>query len=172
MDCRLFVFRFLVVGLALALSSCAISYKFNGASIDYSTTQVISIEDFPNHAALVYPPLSNDLSEAIRDLYARQTRLRLSRNGGDLELSGEIIGYELAAVGVAADNYAAQTKLTLRVQVHFVNNVAPEESFDRVYSASQSFDASQMLTDVQGELCAAMITEISEQIYNDTVARW
>ena len=57
------------------LYACVISYKFNGASIDYSTTKTISIADFPNVAALVYAPLSNNLSDGIRDLFQRQTRL-------------------------------------------------------------------------------------------------
>jgi hypothetical protein len=29
-----------------------------------------------------------------------------------------------------------------------------------------------MLSDVQEELCNTMITEIADQIYNDTVAKW
>lgn len=42
--------------LALALLvSCSISYKFNGASIDYTKVKTISIKDFPNQASLVYP---------------------------------------------------------------------------------------------------------------------
>jgi hypothetical protein len=86
-------------------------------------------------------------------------------------LSGEIIGYEISAMGVAADNYAAETKLTMRVQVHFVNNIHPEESFDKTYQAFQTFDSSQMLSDVQDQLCTTMITEIAESIYNDTVAK-
>lgn len=153
-------------------SSCAISFKFNGASIDYTTTKSISIADFPNNAALVYPPLSNDLSEGIRDLYQRQTRLQVNRKSGDLELEGEITGYEITQMAIAADSYSAETKLTLTVRVRFINNVRPEESFEKSYSAYQTFDSSRMLTDVQEELCATMIKEIAENIYNDTVAKW
>ncbi len=158
--------------LAIAFCSCSISYKFNGANIDYSTTSSISIEDFPNNAAMVYAPLSANLSEAIRDLYQRQTRLKIERQGGDLELSGEIIGYEISAMGVSADNYSTETRLTIRVQVHFVNNIRPDESFDKTYQAVQTFDSSQMLSDVQDQLCTTMINEIAESIYNDTVAKW
>ena len=163
----------LLLGLVLVLQGCAISYKFNGASIDYSTTHSISVADFPNNAALVYPPLSNDLSEGIRDLYQRQTRLQILRKGGDLELEGEITGYTLTPMSItAADSYSSETKLTLTVRVRFINNVAPEESFDKTYSAYQTFDSSRLLTDVQDELCRTMITEIAENIYNDTVAKW
>lgn len=159
----------LCIGL---LNSCVISYKFNGASIDYSTTKTISIADFPNVAPLVYAPLSNNLSDGIRDLFQRQTRLEQVRRGGNLEIEGEIIGYSLTPMAVAANSYASETKLTITVKVRFTNNVAPEESFEKTYTAYQTFDSSQMLNDVQDELCNTMIAEIAEQIYNDTVAKW
>lgn len=168
--------RHLTIGLlgalSLLLGGCSISYKFNGASIDYSKTKSISIADFPNNAALVYAPLSNNLSDAIRDIYQRQTRLEIVRRGGNLELEGEITGYALTPMAVSADSYAAETKLTLTVRVRFTNNIAPEESFEKTYSAYQTFDSSRMLNDVQDELCTTMITEIAESIYNDTVAKW
>ena len=163
----------LLILLAIVLEGCAISFKMNGANIDYSTTHSISVADFPNNAALVYPPLSNDLSEGIRDLYQRQTRLQVLRKGGDLELEGEITGYTLTPMSIsAADSYSAETKLTMTVRVRFINNVAPEESFEKTYTAYQTFDSSRMLTDVQDELCTTMIKEIAESIYNDTVAKW
>ena len=94
------------------------------------------------------------------------------RKGGDLELEGEIIGYDITQGAISTESYASESKLTIRVNVHFTNNINPEESFDRVYSASQTFDASRMLTDVQDELCVIIVEEIAESIYNDTVAKW
>ena len=158
--------------LLLLIASCSISYKFNGANINYQTTHSISVADFPNNAQMVNPTLSNNLSEGIRDLYQRQTRLQILRKGGDLELEGEIVGYDIAQGAIGADSYASESKLTIRVNVHFTNNIYPEDSFDKTYSASQTFDASRLLTDVQDELCAIIIQEIAENIYNDTVAKW
>ena len=162
----------LCAGLLLLLSSCSVSFKLNGANINYQTTHTISIADFPNNAAMVNPTLSNNLSESIRDLYARQTRLQILRKGGDLEVEGSIVGYDISEGAISVDGYASESKLTIRVQVHFTNNVNPEESFDKTYSAYQTFDAAKMLTDVQDELCATIIKEIAENIYNDTVAKW
>ena len=166
-------YRLLILLLcALGLQSCSISSQFNGASIDYSKIRSIAISEFPNNAALVYPALSADLTPGIRDIYQRQTRLEVSRKSGDLELEGEITGYALTPMAISADSYSAETKLTITVKVRFTNNVNPEESFDKTYSAYQTFESSQMLSDVQEELCNAMIKEIAENIYNDTVARW
>jgi len=162
----------ILLAVCLLFASCSISYRFNGASIDYSKTRSIGISDFPNHAPLVYPALSNDLSEALRDLFARQTRLEILPSGGDMSLEGEITGYTLTPMAVAADSYAAETKLTITIKVRFTNNVNPSESFEKTYSAYQTFDASRQLTDVQEELCATMVTELTESIFNDTVAKW
>ncbi|MCQ2325351.1 MAG: LPS assembly lipoprotein LptE [Paludibacteraceae bacterium] len=164
-----YIYYILLIGI---LSSCSISYKFNGASIDYSTTKSIAIADFPNNAALVHPPLSNQLSEEIRDLFTRQTRLTVTRKDGDLELEGEIIGYELTPMGIGADGFSAETKLTITIRVRYTNNVNPDDSFERTYSAYQTFNSQQMLTDVQDALCETMVKELSENIYNDTVAKW
>ena len=169
---RTILLHCLLALVMLGLTGCSISYKFNGSNIDYSLIRSISIEDFPNNAALVYAPLSNAFSEELRDTYQRQTRLQIRSSGGDLELSGEIIGYDVTPMGVASDNYAAETKVTLRIQVHFTNNIHPEESFDRTYSAYQTFDSSQTLNAVQETLCQTMIKELVENIYNDTVAKW
>lgn len=162
----------ILIAVLMLLSSCSISYKFNGANINYQTTHSISIAEFPNNAPMVNPLLSNVLSEALRDIYQRQTRLQILPKGGDLELEGEIVGYDLTQGAISADSYASESKLTIRVTVRFANNIYPEESFEKTYSAFRTFDASLLLSDVQDEICNAMVTEISENIYNDTVAKW
>jgi hypothetical protein len=157
---------------AILLSSCIISYKFNGSSIDYTKTKTISISDFPNTAELVYPPLSQVFSESLRDSYTKQTRLQILSKGGDLHLEGEITGYQLTPMAISADSYSSQTKLTLTVKVRFSNNKNPQDDFEKSYSAFQTFDSSKMITDVQDELAKTMTSEIVDYIYNDTVAKW
>ena len=157
----------------LVFGSCKVSYKFNGASIDYNKTKTISIADFPNMAEAVYPPLSNMFSEALRDKYTRQTKLQLLRSGGDLDLQGEIVGYDYVPLSIGTDALAAQTRLTLTVVVRFMNVKNPEDDIpEKRYSASQTFDSNMMLSDVQDGLLEIMIEEITDQIYNDTVAKW
>ena len=158
--------------LSLMVVSCTISYKFNGSSIDYTKTKSISITDFPNTAELVYPPLSQEFSEALRDSYTKSTRLQLLKRGGDLHLEGEIVGYQLTPLAISADSYASQTKLTLTIKVRFTNLKNPEEDFEKSYTAFQTFDSNQILNNVQDALVKQMITDIVDNIYNDTVAKW
>ena len=169
----IFNLRFLLASvISLMLISCSISYKFNGSSIDYTKTKTISISDFPNTAELVYPPLSQQFSEALRDSYTKQTRLQLLKKEGDLHLEGEIVGYQLTPLAISADSYASQTKLTLTIKVRFTNYKNPEEDFDKSYTDFQTFDSNLILNSVQDALIKQMITDIVDNIYNDTVAKW
>jgi len=158
--------------ISLMLVSCSVSYKFNGSSIDYTKTKTLSIFDFPNTAELVYPPLSQEFSEALRDSYTKQTRLQLLKKEGDLHLEGEITGYQLTPLAISADSYSSQTKLTLTIKVRFTNYKNPEEDFEKSYTSFQTFDSNLMLTNVQDALNKQMISDIVDNIYNDTVAKW
>jgi hypothetical protein len=161
-----------LIMLSFVLVSCSISYKFNGASIDYTKTKTISIVDFPNTAELVYPPLTQVFGEGLRDAYSKQTRLQLLKKGGDLHIEGEITGYQLTPMAIGTDSYAAETKLTMTVKVRFTNNKNPEDDFEKSYSASQIFQSTTMLTAVQADLAKTMVADIVDNIYNDTVAKW
>lgn len=158
--------------IAFILSACTISYKFNGASIDYTKVKTISIKDFPNQAPLVYPPLSQQFTEGLKDIYIRQTRLNMVRDNGDLNLEGEITGYDLTQLAVKENAYASQSKLTITVKVRYSNRTNPDEDFEQTFSAYREFSNTQMLQDVQDALCSEMIKEIADQIYNATVANW
>ena len=162
----------LLGGLVLLVSACSISYKVNGASIDYTKVKTITIQDFPNQAPLVYPQLSQLFTEGLKDIYVRQTRLEMVNNNGDLELEGEITGYDLSNTAVKEDAYASLTKLTVTVRVRYSNRVNPDEDFEQSFSAYREFDANTMLEQVQEELCTEIIEELVDQIYNATVANW
>jgi len=163
-----------LLGVLLLLSSgsCRITYKFNGSNVDYAKTKTISIADFQNIAELVYAPLSVEFSEKLRDIYTRNTRLQLLKRGGDMNVEGEIVGYQLTPMAIGTDSYASQTKLTVTINVRFTNNKNPDDDFEKKYTAYQTFDSTNLLTDVQDDLLKEIITEITENIFNDTVAKW
>ena len=163
--------RFIAI-LLVALTSCSISYKFNGASINYDTTKTISIANFPIKAALVYPPLEELFTNSLKNAYTRQTRLQIVSSGGDLQLEGEITNYDLTPQAVTEDAYASQTRLTITVRVRYTDNKKPENDLDRTFSAYRDFPSSSMLTDVQDELITQITQELADLIFNATVGNW
>lgn len=158
---------FLVTSCSVQLGLAPIS------SIDYSKVKSILITDFPNQAEYVYAPLAIQFNQELRDMFIRQTRLKVVSSGsGDLEISGEITGYNQYNQGVDASGYSSEVKLTLTVNVRYVNNTNHEEDFEQQFSAFQTYDSNQLLTAVQDNLITLMIEDITEQIFNSTVANW
>ncbi len=168
---KLWIFGVIAL-LGCLLTACKLSYTFNASTINYEKIKTITIKDFPNQAPLVYPPLSQTFTETLKDIYVRQTRLQLTNNNGDLELEGEIIGYDLAPMAVKEDAYASQTRLTITVRVRYQNRVEPENDFEQTFSAYREFDATMMLQEIQQSLSDEIVDELVDQIYNATVANW
>lgn len=165
---------FLLLGGVLTLfTQCTVSYKLSGASnIDYTKIKTIVIKDFPNRAPLVFPPLSQMFTEMLKDRFIRQTKLSLENNNGDLELEGEITGYDLTPMAVKEDAYASRTKLTISVRVRYRNKVNSDQYLDQTFSAFSDFDSSSNLQSVQEELCTQICKDIINEIFNATVANW
>lgn len=152
--------------------ACSISYKFNGSSINYDKVKTISIADFPIKSEYVYAPLATQFNNDLKDIFVRQTRLQLVNRNADLEIEGEITGYNQYNQSVQADGYSSETKLTMTVNVRYVNNTNHEEDFEQQFTAFRVFTSSQQLTDVQDTYISEMSKEITDQIFNATVANW
>lgn len=163
---------FIVVFIFLGLSSCVVSYKFNGTSIDYTKIKTISVTDFPNQATLVYPSLAPNFNEKLKDEYSSKTRLKLVPRDGDLQVSGEIVNYELIQIGVNTVGTSTKTKLQITLNVRFTNKSNPSENFEQRFSSYQEFSNDQTINQVQDELNELIIEDLVNQIFNRTVANW
>jgi len=158
--------------MTLTLTSCSVSYKFNGASIDYTKTKTIQISDFPIRSNYVWGPMANIFNNQLKDQYANHTKLIQVRRNGDLRLDGEITRYEQRNKSVSSEGYSAQTELSMTVNVRFTNNVNHNEDFERQFTATASYETTQSLNAVQEELVTQMVKDITDQIFNATVANW
>ena len=153
-------------------TACTVSYKFNGASIDYEKTKTIQIDNFPLRSAYVWAPMQSIFQNRITELYSTQTKLRLVKKNGDLQLAGEITGFDQFNKGISSDGYSSQVQLKMTVNVRFVNNNNHNEDFEKQFSATTEYDSSQQLTAVQEDLVTQMVKDITDQIFNTTVANW
>ena len=164
---------FSILSFILVFQACSISYKFNGAALDYDIYKTISISQFPIRAALVYPPLQQTFENQITDMITRQTRLRVvDSNNTDLRLEGEITGYTLSPQAVNEDAYASRTRLTITVRVKYIDNKNDAQGVDQTFSAYRDFSSNELLTDVQDELCTQISKELADLIFNATIGNW
>ena len=132
------------------LSSCIVSYKLNGASIDYNTVKTITLEPFANRSPYQWAPMTAMLNESISDMYARQTKLKQVKSNGDLVISGEITGYDQVNKSISADGYSSMVELRMTVKVKFVNNTKHEDDFERQFSAAREYDSKQQFCSRRG----------------------
>ena len=157
--------------LSCILSSCGI-YSFSGTSIQ-PDVKTITINYFEYKALKVNPSLSNDLTEAVKNQFRKMTSLEQTEMDGDLEITGEITGYDVKATAITAGDQAAQNRLTITVKVSFVNRKHPEDDFtNKSFSAYSDFDATNSLDAVESTLVAEIIEKIVDDIFNATVAQW
>lgn len=162
----------LMATLIVIVSACSVSYKFNGASIDYSKTKTIQIAEFPIRSSYVWGPMGPLFNNELKDKFNSHTRLEQVKRNGDLKLEGEITRYEQRNKSVSSEGYSAMTELSMTVNVRFTNNVKHSEDFEQQFTAMQSYESTQSLNSVQEELVGLMIKDICDQIFNATVANW
>lgn len=158
--------------LVLTFISCSVSYKFNGASIDYSKIKTIQIDQFPIRATYVWGRMEPMFNEGLRDIFARNTKLAQVRRNGDLKLEGEITQYQQRNKAVSSEGYSAQVELSMTVNVRFTNNVNHSEDFEKQFTSSKVYDSALSLNSVQEQLVQEMVDDIVGQIFNETVANW
>ncbi len=159
--------------IMFAMPSCRISYKFNGAALDYTVYKTVHISDFPIRAALVYAPLQQTFETELQNYVQRNTRLKIVDNGNaDILIEGEITGYNLTPQAVTENAYASKTRLTIAVRVKYTDNKNEKNDVDQTFSAYRDFDASELLIDVQDQLCQEITSELIDLIFNATLGNW
>lgn len=164
--------KFLILAaLTLSVCSCGI-YSFSGTSIQ-PDVNTITIGYFEYRALKVNPSLSNELTEAIRTRFRRMTRLEQVDTDGDLEITGEVTEYTVAASAVAAGDVASKNRLTITVKVNFTNRKYPEDNFeDKNFSGYADYDSTLSLDAVEAGLTTEIVDKLVEDIFNATVAQW
>ena len=153
-------------------AACSVSYKFNGASIDYTKTKTITIADFPIRSNYVWGPMQTIFNNELKDIFANHTRLSQVKRNGDLKIEGEITQYSQRNKSVSSEGYSAQTELSMTVNVRFTNNKKHDEDFEKQFTSTTSYESTQSLNSVQEALVTQLVKEIVDQIFNATVANW
>ncbi|ERJ98850.1 MAG: LPS exporter LptE [Prevotella pleuritidis] len=164
--------KFILLAMVFLVSACSIKYRLDGASIDYTKTKTIQIADFPIRSSYVWGPMGPMFNNQLKDVFANHTRLIQVKRNGDLRIEGEIIQYSQRNKAVSSEGYSAQTELSITVNVRFTNNANHKEDFERQFTATSSYETTRSLNSVQEQLVSEMVKDLTDQIYNATVANW
>ncbi len=167
----LFSLGTILFALSTLCVQCKVTYSFSGVNIS-PEVQTYSVQYFPNRAPIVQAQLSQDFTDALMDKIQNNTSLDLSNDGGDVQFSGEITGYETRPTAITGQETAARNRLTITVRVKYNNAVEPELDYDTSFSRFEDYDATQNLTDVENELIELIVENLIEDIFNRAFVSW
>ncbi len=164
---------FAVSVLMVFVCSCSVKYSMSGASIS-PELNTYSVTNIQNQAPIIFPSLSIDITEALRDKCRNQTRLKLIPENGDAAFEGEIISYDTQPVGIQGNDVAAKTRLTISVRIRYTNNAEPKLSFDQAFTRFVDFDNNLSLSTVEndGKTIKELIELLNEDIFNKAFVNW
>lgn len=161
--------------LFIGLKSCGI-YSFTGASIPPGVT-TFQVNFFENQAgnrpgSTVEPGLDNDFTNALQDIIMNQTNLNLVSKDGQLIYEGEITEYSVTPMTATSQNTAAQNRLKMSVALRYFNSKNEDDDLKKSYSFFYDFPAELQVYDVIDSAHKEIFDRITQDIFNDTLAKW
>lgn len=167
------------MGLLTLISGCSVSYSFTGTNINYDLTKTFSVENFFNDSGGGPANMGQQFTESLKDFYQRNTQLELVRSNGDLQLSGAISRYNITPQATVtstdpnAPDRAGQMRLTIVVEVEYINMAVEEENLKRSFSFFRDYDPrTTSVLQVESVLIEEIFENIIQDIFTATVANW
>ena len=166
---------FLLFSFSLISHSCGI-YSFTGSSIPVGV-ETFQVDYFENTAggrpgSTVEPGLDRDFTIALQDLIVNQTSLNLVNEGGDIIYSGDIVEFSVTPMAATAEIKAAQNRLTIAVMVSYESTINEEDNIEKRFSHYFDFPGDLQLYDIKDSALEEIFERITQDILNETLAKW
>tara|TARA_B100001175_G_scaffold287059_1_gene269227 strand:- start:365 stop:895 length:531 start_codon:yes stop_codon:yes gene_type:complete len=166
----------LIYVLVLATFISCGSYSFTGASIPEGT-ETFQVNFFENDAgntmgSIFEPGLDRDFTLALQNILQNQTNLQLVSVDGDLVYEGEITEYRVSPMTATSDLTASQNRLSISVNVRFLNINKEDDDFERKFSFYFDYPAETQLLNVKSEAHDLIFERITQDIFNSSLAKW
>lgn len=172
MKLRAFITVLFTIILSTAIfTACKVSYSFTGA-VPMVGVKTFSVNYFPNRAKLVNPNLSQLLTDGISEKMTKQTSYNQIQEGGDLEFSGQITGYDVKPMNIQQGDIAGQNRLTISIKVKYVNNKDHAQDWEKSFTQYEDFESTLSLSSVEDELVPQIIVKLTDDIFNASIANW
>jgi hypothetical protein len=173
-NCVWLIGYLLMLALPMLTSGCLIKgngYSFQGISIP-PDVNTYYIELFENQSPGAVPTLPRDFTERLKDKIRTESRLKYNDEEPDLEFTGAITDFRVTAEAPKAGEQIGFNKLTIGVQVNFVNNKDEKANWKQQFSFEDFFDANANLLDVQDALIENISKELVDRIFNRAFTNW
>lgn len=152
--------------------SCGVKYSLSGGSIP-ENMNTYSVDFFENISAMVYPTLSQNFTEGLKERIRTQSRLNQVDQNGDAIFEGVITNYVISSSGVEANtNLAALNRLSITVKVKYTNRKDESGESDYEDSFTQFREFRGDVSASEEQLTRDIILMLTEDIYNRTFNNW
>ena len=146
-------------------------YNFTGTGkIDAKTFQV---NYFQNNSELIEPGIERTFTIRLQEIIQNQTNISLTNYNGDLLYEGEIVEYRITPMQATANQTAAESRLTITVNLRFKNKNKEADDFEKRFSFYKDYSGTSLPT---GSVLNGYIDEIFERItqdiFNESLAKW
>lgn len=162
--------------LLMQSSRCKVSYNQSGkGGRELSEdTVTIAVVQFTSTAPLAKPTLAQTMTESLRDFIVRQTRFEVVQNDADLTYEGEIVGYSITPVAIAAGStdQAALNRLSITVKVKYTDEIKEAYSFEANFTRFADFPSTQDISAVEDQLIKEITDQITQDIVNKSIYAW
>ena len=164
------VVKMAFIGLIAICLSCG-AYSFTGA--DTGNAESFQVNFFQNTAPIVEPGIALQFRNDLQNLIVNQTNLGLTSSNADLIYEGEITQYYVAPMTATSNDRAAQNRLTIAVNVRFINTLEPEKDFEKKFSFYFDYDANaQLVGAVRDEAVNEIFLRLTQDIFNESLTDW
>ena len=152
------------------------NYSFTGASIPEGT-ESFQVNVFENEAgnsmgSIFEPGLDRDFTIALQNILQNQTNLQLLSSDADLIYEGEIKEYRVSPMTSTSNLQASQNRLSVGINVRFINLKKEEDNFERKFSFYFDYPAETQLLNVKSEAHDLIFERITQDIFNASLAKW
>lgn len=165
-------YRYLLGILTAAiLSILASCYTFKDVNFDpnIKTFQVNLIQ---NNAPNSFSALSQLITEELKEKILSESNMDFTDKDGDVEFSGEIQSYTVTPVSPQAGETSAVNRLTIRVNIDFVNRIDEKKNWNSGFSRFADFPSDQDFSSKEMELIDEILIQLVDDIFRKAFVNW
>ena len=118
------------------------------------------------------PGLDRNFTTSLQNILQNQTNLQLVSQDADLIYEGEIIEYRVSPMTATSELTAAQNRLTISVNVRFINVKNEDDDFENRFSFYYDYPAEVQLVSIKSDAHDAIFERITQDIFNASLAKW
>jgi len=164
----------LIIFALLLILPTACTVSLVNVGIDYSKISSFSIEQFDSKAGNAPPTAGQQFSEQLKIKVLNNTRLNYEDEEGDIQFSGNVVGYRVESLAPTANQTVALQRLTIQVAINYkdITKKDGQADWSQTFSRFADFAADQDLASVETQLIQEIYDQVIEDVFNKAFSGW